>query len=117
MYVYRRDSNAPESEVSTEFKYWRKNNALHHWMYQLWCKKQGGDMDLDEFNCKAMELTIDDIIQLMSDIKKNKLVPTAGFFWGELEYPDWRKEEDWNFCFNALDELRSGARLIYCADW
>lgn len=117
MYAYVKTSETPENCSGNELKYWRKNNALHYWMYKLWSKKQGKELAVDDFNCESLQLTKEDVLQLRADIKNNELIPASGFFWGTLEYPDWRKEEDLNFCFRALDEIQDGATVTYCADW
>ena len=78
-------ANAPE------IAYWRKFNALHGWMEQLYREKGGAK----EFNCTPVRLTEGDIAQLQVALActyaqtPGALKPVQGFFFGAQEvYPE-----------------------------
>lgn len=121
MYAYSKPkSDKDEKYLGEQIKYWRKNNALHNWMMQLWYKRIGHTketFDYNHFNCQRLELTKEDILQLLHDIVDDKMIPTAGFFWGNMEYDSWQKETDLQFCVTALADIADGNVITYCADW
>src|SRR5574343_1503162 len=98
--------------VKEEVMYWRKNNALHSWMQNLYNTKGGTDED---FNCCIVRLNIEDILKLKDDIVNNYLVPKEGFFFGRQVYSEEMQSEDLTFCDNALDILSKGNALYYYA--
>ena len=66
--------------------YWRKFNALHGWMEDLYRLKGGAK---DSFNCTTLRLDLKDLERLEMDVGANKLVPRNGFFFGSQEiYPE-----------------------------
>ena len=95
-----------------EFMYWRKNNALHGWMADLYDEKGGDDV---EFNCTLMQLHAEDLEQLRDDIKAGRLKPTEGFFFGPQEYSAEQKEEDLEFVETALGLISDGFDIYYYA--
>lgn len=69
-----------------EIFYWRKFNALHGWMEDLYRLKGGTDK---AFNCNTVRLDAKDLDRLEMDTGNNKLVPRNGFFFGSQEiYPE-----------------------------
>jgi len=64
-----------------ELAYWRKFNALHSWMEQLWEQKGG----IGDFNCKSLPLDVDDLDALQKVCEDKGLVPVTGFFFGSQE--------------------------------
>lgn len=102
----------------SEVMYWRKNNALHNWMHNLYLAKGG----TEEFNCVPVRLTKEDIEKLNEDIHFNKLVPTSGFFFGALVYDEEDKALDMDFCTKALKVLQDIAidakdEVLYYYSW
>jgi hypothetical protein len=101
-----------------EIAYWRKHNALHGWMENLYVSKGG----TKEFNCIALLLTKEDLLQLKSDILDNKLKPTEGFFFGDtkkyedVEYFLKVRNEDLKYIDTALNEIELG-NIIYYDSW
>lgn len=92
--------------------YWRKFNALHGWMEDLY-KARGGE---DEFNCIPLRLEEGDLKRLLADSKDN-LTPRGGFFWGSLEiYPEDR-ETIKDFVRKALAEIAAGQDVYYDSWW
>lgn len=76
--------------TNKQVAYWRKANAIHHWFE---VKVAGRDIE----NCEEIQLTKDNLIELIADCKavlKNKklaseILPTeSGFFFGSTEYDD-----------------------------
>lgn len=101
-----------------EIASWRKHNALHNWMEDLYREKGF----TDDFNCTMMELTREDILRLKDSIDNNNLTCTSGFFFGDTnymengEYEEFYKDSDLSFIEEALDELDDG-RFIYYESW
>lgn len=103
----------PTSE-HTEIAYWRKFNALHGWMEDLW-RSQNPD-DERSFNCIDLRLTSKDLLQLSEDIGNNALVPRSGFFFGNQEiYPE-DVESAVSFITKAFEEIEAG-RVVYYSSW
>ena len=103
----------PTSEP-TEIAYWRKFNALHGWMEDLW-RSQNPD-DERSFNCIDLRLTSADLLQLSEDIGNNALVPREGFFFGNQEiYPE-DIEATVSFITKAFEEIEAG-RVVYYSSW
>ena len=121
-----REFEAPLGGVERprELAYWRKHPNLHGWMEQLWVKKGSPGVDLKnyppdqdpDFNGVELELTWDDIDELELAVKKRKLPPTTGFFFGnsaDKEYYD----EDLSFIQKARAELFMGLQVFYNSSW
>ena len=104
-----------------EIKYWRKNNALHKWMEELYFKRKGklkySDADSREFNCKELELTVEDILQLQLDILAGKPQGTNGLFWGVAQYDMHMQASDLEFCGLALSYLHRKYKVYYSSWW
>lgn len=87
-------------------------------MRKLYVSKGGKE----EFNCVPVRLTVEDIEQLQKDIETDKLVPTAGFFFGRLVYDEDDKTQDMDFCFKALKmlqeiDLDAKDEVLYYFSW
>lgn len=97
------------------FAYWRKFNALHGWMEQLYRSKGG----TKEFNCTQVRLMPDDIARLESMALAKALVPVAGFFFGDSDSPfnDKDKEEVLDFVKKAKEALAAGDAVVYDSWW
>jgi hypothetical protein len=65
-----------------EVHYFRKNSALQGWMHELYRSKGGTD---PKFNCCNVLVTIDDLLVLNKQLKARKVLPTTGFFFGEMD--------------------------------
>lgn len=99
--------------TDTEFAYWRKFNALHGWMEDLYHKKGG----TKEFNCVPVRLTLEDLNNLESDIKVG-LNGREGFFFGMVRYFDSDDQESvQNFITKARKELSKGYAIVYMSWW
>jgi hypothetical protein len=118
-FVVPQSSVKGDFEVDTEFKkdlqYWRKHNALHSWMQNLYCIKGG---TAKSFNCIPVRLTKEDLLELIEDAKGHKLQSTSGFFWGsQYDYNDEIANEDIEFAHKALAEIDKGYAVYYDSWW
>jgi hypothetical protein len=121
MYAFSVPASAVKGEfdVDTEFKkelqYWRKHNALHSWMENLYRAKGG---NAESFNCIALQLTKDDLNALIEDARGHKLQSATGFFWGsQYDYDDEIANEDIEFAHKALAEIDKGNAVYYDSWW
>lgn len=102
-----------DAETAEEIHYWRKNNALHGWMEDLYESKGG----TEEFNCVPVQLTAADLSLLRSQIQLDQLKPRAGFFFGEQSYSDFEKEADLGFIEKALGYITDDFDIYYTSWW
>lgn len=103
-----------KQHVDYEFAYWRKNHHLHGRLKELWeSKGNGGD-----FNCDMLELTEEDLWQILYDIEDGNLEPTEGFFFG-TNFPYQQSDYDYDtaFCKRAIRAIGNGDRIFYYAWW
>jgi hypothetical protein len=121
MYAFSVPSSAVKGDfdVNTEFKnevqYWRKHNALHSWMENLYRAKGGTEQS---FNCIPVRLTKEDLNALIEDAKGHKLQSATGFFWGsQYDYNDEIANEDIEFAHKALAEIDRGNAVYYDSWW
>ena len=110
--------NGKHDDDSKEIAYWRKHNRLHGWMENLYVNKGGAK----EFNCVALELTLEDVEQLESVIEDKELPETGGFFFGNDSYSDYDgeygyKNDDIKFIDIAREELNKGNKVFYNCWW
>jgi len=111
--------NGKQDDDSREIAYWRKHNRLQGWMENKYIDNGGKE----QFNCVAVELTIDDIEQLDVVINNRMLPETGGFFFGSDSYSDYEdeqygyKNDDIKFIDNARDELNKGNKVFYSSWW
>ena len=104
---------ADEGWIDPKFAYWRKFNALHGWMQQLYYAK-GGQGD---FNCNTLRLTASDLDNLSDAIENGKLQPTSGFFFGSDEIDaDDIKAARW-FVHQARAAIANGKAVFYDSWW
>jgi hypothetical protein len=97
---------------AVELFYWRKFNALHGWMEQLYRSKKGLRVD---FNCTTVRLTSEDLDRL--EREANNLQPVAGFFFGEQTlYPE-QLESVADFIAKAREALDYGKAVYYDSWW
>lgn len=89
------DFEIAEGAIKEEFMYWRKHNALHSWMENLYQAKGG---TAESFNCIPLRLTKEDLLELIEDARAHKLQCASGFFWGgPYDYNDEIANEDIEF--------------------
>jgi len=98
--------------TKTEICYWRKHNALHGWMENLY-ESKGGE---GEFNCVNLNLTSEDLEELEEDVVDKDLPETKGFFFGEdTRECDHQKLETLKFLSKAKKALSQGNEVEYSA--
>jgi len=101
-----------ETITKTEICYWRKHNALHGWMENLY-ESKGGD---GEFNCVNLNLTSEDLEELEKNVVDKDLPETKGFFFGEdTRECDHQKLETLKFLSKAKKALSQGNEVEYSA--
>ena len=98
-----------------EICYWRKFNALHGWMEDLYRLKGGAK---DSFNCTTLRLDLKDLDRLEMDVGANKLVPRNGFFFGDTStiYPE-DLESVADFVKMARQAISDGKAVFYDSWW
>ena len=99
---------------ATEICYWRKFNALHGWMEDLYRQKRGLRHD---FNCTTVRLTANDLDRLEMDTGNNKLIPVNGFFFGAQEIDSEDLESVATFIKVARQALADGKAVFYDSWW
>lgn len=103
-----------DQDPAEDLAYWRKFNALHGWMENLY-KDRGGPKE--SFNCAPIRLHLEDLDQLQRDIGENKLQPTNGFFFGEQTiYPE-DIASAMKFIFEAREVIKQGDAVYYDSWW
>jgi hypothetical protein len=81
----------------TELAYWRKFSPIHEWMKRLYIEKGG----TDEFNCKHVELSRQDVERLRSDF--------VNFEW----YTGEQFVETAKFIAAAIDRIEAGETVRF----
>jgi len=110
------DFTLPEDVKSDELHYWRKHSNLHGWMQRLYAEK-GGDPNPSSFNLTPVQLTLEDLDRLESDIKGEALPETTGFFFGRSYGDDDEREADLDFVRRARVEIHAGKTVFYDSWW
>lgn len=98
-----------------QISYWRKFNALHGWMEDLYRQKGGSK---ESFNCTTVRLTANDLDRLEMDVGANKLVPVNGFFFGDTTsiHPE-DLESVGDFVKVARQCIADGKAVFYDSWW
>lgn len=102
---------AENSNVFIDLGYWRKFNALHAYMEDLY-KNQGGK---DEFNCIMLHLTEDDLNDLEKNL--NNPEPVEGFFSGLQEIHSKDIKTTKVFIKEAKEAIKEGYMIFYDSWW
>jgi hypothetical protein len=105
---------ALDPDTAMQISYWRKFNALHGWMEDLYRQKGGSK---ESFNCTTVRLDANDLDRLEMDTGNNKLIPVNGFFFGVQEiYPE-DLESVADFVKVARQALADGKAVFYDSWW
>lgn len=106
--------------VDRNFFYWRKFNALHGWMEDLYRAKGGED---ESFNCSTVRLMPEDLLNLKNVLAAlligdySALPPRTGFFFGPGEiYPEDISSLS-DFIAKAETALNEGKAILYDSWW
>ena len=120
-FAYKVMNYIPESSINFErdlhkqkyedLYYWRKNYNLQTWMNKLYIDKGGRD----EFNCKVLLLTMDDIKNLEQWLNENKDEENENEY--DDEDDDEENEKELTFCELAIDAINNGYTIIYNSWW
>ena len=105
---------ALDPDTAMQISYWRKFNALHGWMEDLYRQKRGLRHD---FNCTTVRLDANDLDRLEMDTGNNKLVPVNGFFFGAQEIDSEDLESVATFVKVARQALADGKAVFYDSWW
>lgn len=109
------DYQYDDDRKSEELFYWRKFNALHGWMEDLYRQKGG---ERQQFNLTTVRLNLKDLDRLEMDVGDNKLVPRNGFFFGDTScvYPE-DLETVADFVAKARQAIADGKAVFYDSWW
>lgn len=107
MYLYKRKDGQEDVEIG----YWRKHPNLHGHINQIYRKKGGKDV----FNCQEVELSREEMEEIIDLSKKHGLPKTEGFFFGTSE-PE-QDDETIEIMENAIKEQNDGFKIIYNSWW
>ena len=110
--IKRDDERGNPLYHTTDLHYWRKFNALHGWMEQLYRAKGG---TAESFNCNTVRLTSEDLDKLERDA--NNLQPVAGFFFGEQAVDPYHLESIAEFIAKAREALDYSNAVYYDSWW
>jgi hypothetical protein len=102
-----------ELEVS-DLGYWRKANHIHGWMEELYRSKGGTQTD---FNCVTVQLTKEDLTELLYLVTANKLKPVSGFYFGGNNIPEGLDTHTIRIIVNALDAIVLDKKDVYYSAW
>lgn len=108
-FSYNSDQNPSE-----DLAYWRKFNALHGWMEDLYRSKFG---PAETFNCAPLRLTLEDLRNLEMALNEQTLTPRSGFFFGSDEiYPEHLAATR-KFIREARQAIDEGFEIYYDSWW
>jgi len=132
MYAYSRAKESAAEAPSTELQYWRKHNALHGLMEELWHDKgakvpqwlideypdeYSEDSKID-FNGVELQLTEADLDYIEARVKTNQLPMTEGFFFGyDSRFDADDKASDLEFIKKAREAIARGEEVFYNSSW
>lgn len=112
--MYVNTAKTIEDDEPINLCYWRKFNALHNWMEQLY-RAKGGDEDM--FNCVRLPLTVDDLNALEEACSNKELEPVEGFFFGSQ---DPVTNEEYDDLFKDIGKMKEAIRdgfIVYYDSW
>lgn len=115
MYLY-----AKQGKEKQEIGYWRKHNALHGWMCDLWEERGRPRQNKNDpsFNCVPLQLNAKHLDRLEQDIIGGNLPETQGFFFGDdSRGDDYYKEKTLEFIATARQAIKEGKKVFYDSWW
>ena len=102
-----------EKYAIEEIKYYRKFNALHGLLNDLYLKRGGNDM-----NCVLINIGLSEVNYIKQCCLEKSLQPKEGFFWGSQEaVSDEQYIELLSLCEDIEDLISDGWVIGYCGDW
>jgi predicted metallo-beta-lactamase superfamily hydrolase len=120
-YLYAVGKDVPihgfiDNEDVEEITYWRKHADLQGYVASL--AQERLNIDPEDFNCKAIELTEEDILAILECSEIGSFGPydkTTGFFFGQT-YPEDHVRTA-QVMKDALKYIKDGKKIIYTSDW
>lgn len=100
-----------------EIGYWRKHPDLHGFVEELW-RARNSEQECGSFNCEDLELSEEDILQIINcskDKSFSKHDGTKWFFFGQTD--GHHHEKTVEIMENALQLKRQGKRIFYSSWW
>lgn len=128
MYLFSKEKHPDNTDFSiakdtesSEIAYWRKHNALHALMYEVY-QKNGGTCSFDEFNCVPVRLSIRDLNYILRRIEDCDLTANSGFFFGNTDYMreyegSTQQEYDIEVIARAIREISVSDKDVYYDSW
>ena len=113
-YLFAVSMNNPE--VVEEIGYWRKHANLQGYMQNLAVEKKVVET-VNDFNCIDLELSKNDVENVIDAIVSNDLPRTSGFFFGESYGDEAEKQQDLVAFDDALTFCRDGWKVYYRCWW
>ena len=99
--------------VMEEIKYYRKFNALHGLLNDLYLIRGGSDM-----NCVLVNVSLEDVNLIKEHCLNKTLKPQEGFFWGSQQpVSDGEYEDLYDLTILMEDLISDGWTIGYCGDW
>ena len=102
-----------EKYVMEEIKYYRKFNALHGLLNDLYLNRGGVDM-----NCALVNVSLFDINLIREHCLSKTLKPQEGFFWGRQ---DPVTDEEYSGLLELVEEMKTLVSedwiVGYCGYW
>lgn len=96
----RREDGKRVKSIDVELGYWRKHPDLHGYIVNTFA---GGKDD-----CKEIELTADNLREIVKAVRARTLPHTTGFFFGESDLSDEEIDGDVKTLEGAIDWLQAG---------
>lgn len=99
--------------VMEDIKYYRKFNALHGLLNDLYLCRGGSDM-----NRVLVNVSLEDVNLIKEHCLNKTLKPQEGFFWGSQQpVSDEEYEELYDLTILMEDLISDGWIIGYCGDW
>jgi len=131
MTAYSRAKNTTldTHEQDHELMYWRKHNAMHGLMNQIWESKdrplpegfelrEGRTVKDIDFNCIELELTVEDVDMIEKLVMDQELPETSGFFFGhDSRFDNDDYDKDVEFIRLAREAFKRGDSVYYNSWW
>lgn len=105
------------SKERYEIAYWRKHNRLHGYMERIWIAKQPKEIQAPDFNCIPLELSKQNIDNIIAALVHETMPPQQGFFFGFDSYNPEQYKKDIALFQECLGLQEQGWTIIYNSWW
>lgn len=99
-----------------DIAYWRKHNRLHGDMARIWLA-DNPEKNANDFNCIPLELSKQDIDNIIAALVHETMPPTQGFFFGFDSYDPEQYKKDIALFQKCLGLQEQGWKIIYNSWW